>query len=190
MEVIGKVIIDLDETKVADLDGMITNQNIIVDEYLKKSSKRLAALKLVGLTEDIIDRNINTLSDTEFLLVKLINILLSRKQEVIVNNYLSRFDYQHQQMLIRLFKKMAHSQNINIIISDYDKNLLFSFGDVILYDQEYLTKNQFVKILNNVNQDLWPESALFSAYSNHKYQTQLKYYLDIKELIKGIYRKE
>lgn len=190
MEIIGKIIIDLDGHENADLDNSIIDQNIMVKDYLKDSSKLVSALKLVGLSEDLLDRNINSLSDTEVLLVKLVEILLSRKKDIVINNYLSRFDYQYQQMLIRLFKKLAHQQNINIIISDNDKNLLFSFGDVILYNKEYLTKNQFVRILDHVNQDLWPESALFSYYCNQKYQTQLKYYLDIKELIKGIYRKE
>lgn len=190
MEIVGKIIANLDFADQSDLDCAVIKSKQQVKVYLKDIPKLSNALKMVGLDEKLVDRNIDTLSDSENLLIKMLKVLTKKKSIIRVHNYLSKFDYRHQQLLIRIFKKMARSKGMSIIISDFDKNLIFSFADLVLYQQQYYTKNQFVRILDQINRDLWPESALFSYYCNQKFNTNLGYYLDIKELIKGIYRKE
>lgn len=154
------------------------------------NNKLEIALKMLSLSSTILSRQINHLNSFDQLLVKFVTMLLSKKKTVYLNNYLINFDQYYQSKIVRLLKKLARQQSMTIYISDVEYNLLYQIGDLFYYPNlGYLTKQMVLKNIDNINSIYHPDSIKFIKYINQKYNLNINYQVEVKELLKSLYRK-
>ena len=149
----------------------------------------LKAIRMVALEDDVLGKSPKDLSNLESTLVIIAYQLLKGKELVI--NYLDvLLNHKEEIYLKRLLGKLAHNYDVKIAI--FTNNIEFCFG---LVDRIILVKNkEIIKYKSNDYYDLeiynyidMPDIIKFVINSIQRGK-KLDRYLDMSELIKGIYR--
>ena len=146
-------------------------------------------IKMLGISPDLLSKTSNSVSNLEETLVILAYQLLQGND--VVFNYLDvLLNYKEENYLKRVLSKLVHQYNVKLAI--FTNNMEFCFN---LVDRIIIVKNkEIIKYLSNdfYNLDLYeyidmPEIIRFitSAQSKGK---KIDKYLDLSELLKGIYR--
>ena len=149
------------ETVKEELAFGIRKYNYRVDEIDKRMEE---ALKMVGLPKFYLDRNPFTLSSGEKEALALATILILNPKVIIIDDPSISLDNYRCDHLIKLLK------NGKIVLSGNRRNLSDNIGKF---------KNANVCI---------PRITEFISNANKKYNANLEYTFDIKELMKDIYR--
>lgn len=163
----------------------------IKDEIKDKEKKYLDALKLVNLSPTIIERNPNTLSSIEKSKLSLACTLLSNPSLLVLDNIEFGMNYGEVKDLKKLLIKLKTRYKKTIIV--FTNNIDFQFGLV----DNYLVINKGKICLEGTKNDFYNEKLYnyckkpliveFIQYVNKKGH-HIEEYIDLKELIKGIYR--
>lgn len=179
--------------------------NIVIDEmnFLVKNlnyktkdirKKQLDSLNLVGLDKSYLTRNIDTLSETEKILVNIACNLLTNPKVVIFDEVFTNLDLINKKRLIDLIRRLKNNYHKIVIISSNNTNLLYSYTDYMLV----LTNNEIakfettdklfkdIKFLNYNNFDI-PYLVDFTKKAKDK-KIRLMYHKDILDLIKDVYK--
>lgn len=169
----------------------IENKNIVLKNDLKKIND---SLKIVGLNKLSLDRNINTLSESEKKLLQLAIALLSNPEVLIFEEPFNKLDLKNEKKLILLLRKIKEKYDKTIIFISSNSNLLYKYTDyLIVYDDKLLREGKTSTILEDVeflkrNSLSAPEIVEFTYLAKKKYNVKIDYHSDIRDIIKDIYK--
>lgn len=161
---------------------------------LNKQSIRIKeALTLVGLTEDYLYKEVNTLSLNEKKRLSLASSLIFNPSIIVLEEPTMFLTYKDKEKLIKLIHTLKTKYKKTIIIITKDTNLPYEVSDEVLLfsdgelvgagSKELLTQD---KLINKVKCDI-PEIVKFINISN-KMNANLTYTSNILDLIKEVYR--
>lgn len=163
---------------------------------IKEPRKRvLSALKMVGLTEEYLKKELVTLSSSEQKLLQIAISLLSNPSILLLDEPFAILDTKAQKKLERLFVKLKERYNKTIIIASHDSNMLYRFTEymiflkngTILRKAETTTIYQNVKFLKRYHYEI-PDIVLFTNKAIEQKGAKLEYHKDIRDLIKDVYK--
>ena len=161
---------------------------------LNKQSIRIQeALTLVGLTEDYLYKEVNSLSLNEKKRLSIASSLIFNPSIIVLEEPIMFLTYKDKEKLIKLIHilKTKYKKTIIIITKDtnlpyevLDEVLLFSDGELVESGgKELLTQD---KLISKIKCDI-PEIVKFINVSN-KMNANLTYTSNILDLIKEVYR--
>lgn len=161
---------------------------------LNKQSIRIQeALTLVGLTEDYLYKEVNSLSLNEKKRLSIASSLIFNPSIIVLEEPIMFLTYKDKEKLIKLIHTLKTKYKKTIIIITKDTNLpyevldevlLFSDGELVESGgKELLTQD---KLINKIKCDI-PEIVKFINVSN-KMNANLTYTSNILDLIKEVYR--
>ena len=159
--------------------------------YEDRNKKMYDALKLVELNDSYLRRSFVTLSTTEIKRIQLALILFYNPLVYVFDYHEKGFNYKDIDYLKKVLKKLKSNYNKNIIIvSDNISYFLDTLDEYIIFNKGKVVVTGDKKDL--YNEDLYkyikcPKIISFIKMVKDK-DINLSNYLDINELIKGIYR--
>ncbi len=149
------------------------------------------SLRIVGLSEDYIDRDPNTLSFTEKKKVMLASAMSYNPSVLILEDFEKGMIFREREYFRKLFLKLKNKFNKTIIILGTDLTFMFE-----LVDKLYVINKG--KMVLSGNKDIYYDNKLYKYVEMPKIIEFTKYaqdcghnileYTDIKELIKELYR--
>lgn len=180
------------ETVKEELAFGIRKYNYRVDEIDKRMEE---ALKMVGLPKFYLDRNPFTLSSGEKEALALATILILNPKVIIIDDPSISLDNYRCDHLIKLLKKLCNrykktiiifSSNTQFLVRVTDNYVLLKNGKIVLSSNRRNLSDNIGKF-KNANVCI-PRITEFISNANKKYNANLEYTFDIKELMKDIYR--
>lgn len=188
-----------------DSDLNIEEENLELDflkgiklyDYLKEKFKELKddkideALKICLLKDEDKDKPLNVLSSSEIEKLELVIKLLSTNEMIILSDFEINFLNKELIYFKRLFKKMTTKYNKTVVIITNQLDKVMDVCDIILVTEnkkvvlELDSKNVYYdRIYDYIDT---PEIIDFVKIAR-AHHVKLDDYIDVKELIKGIYR--
>lgn len=145
------------------------------------------AFKMVGLSKDILDKNINELSLSEQFKLDLATKL--DKDIIIIGNLSKNLIYKDIEYIKKLLIKLNNDYHKKIIVIDEDVNIFFN---LVKYMYVIRNKKVIYKTDNFYSDELYkyckmPKIIEFIKYVNED-KKRLNENIDIYELIKDMYR--
>lgn len=161
---------------------------------LNKQSIRIQeALTLVGLTEDYLYKEVNSLSLNEKKRLSIASSLIFNPSIIVLEEPIMFLTYKDKEKLIKLIHTLKTKYKKTIIIITKDTNLSYEVSDEVLLfsdgelvgcgGKELLTQD---KLISKIKCDI-PEIVKFINVSN-KMNANLTYTSNILDLIKEVYR--
>ena len=162
---------------------------IKVLDFLSFSSKYLKALKLVKLSDEVLDIPLNKLSSLERIKVRLAFYLLKDSKILVIEKMFSKLIYGEQQYFKRLLRNLVNKQKIKIVLVEDNMDFIVEFAkNVIVY-----TGKENYKVINNYYDDelynyvTMPKTVELIKYleaNGHKVDHEVTF----SETLKAIYR--
>lgn len=187
--------IDIDKyyKKVIDLlMNEVKNKNLTFNDSDKKI---LDSLKIVGLSQEYLNREINTLSTLEKKLIQIAIELLSNPNVLILKEPFNGIDLINEKKLMNLFLKIKEQYQKTIIIATNNSNLLYKYTTEMIYikNGEVLlqgpTNETYVRVdflkRNKIN---IPEIVEITYLAKKNKKVKIDYHKDIRDIIKDIYK--
>lgn len=153
------------------------------------------ALKMVSLPISYLDRNPFTLSSGEKKSLSLAEVLILNPKVIIIDDPSISLDNYNNTKFINLLKKLNTKYHKTIIIFSSDMDFLLKVMDnyLLLKDGKVVTTGDKKSIMSDMNKFKRANVNTFRIIDfismvNKKYDVNLEYTFDIKELMKDIYR--
>lgn len=149
------------------------------------------SLKIVGLGEELLDRNPNELSRTEKKRLRLACIMSYNPEVILLEDFEKGFIFRDREYFRKLFLKLKSKFNKTIIILGTDPTFMFDIvnkvyvinkGKLVMSDDKSIFYED--KLYKYVEV---PAIVEFTKYAKEQGHNILEY-TDIKELIKELYR--
>lgn len=157
--------------------------------------KVISALKMVGLTEEYLQKELVTLSSSEQKLLQIAIALLSNPAVLLLDEPYINLDLKSQKKLERLLMKLKERYKKTIIIASHDSNLLYTITEKMIFlkkgtilrqgDTDDLYQN--VKFLTRYHYEI-PDIVLFTYKAKELKKAKIDYHKDIRDLIKDVYK--
>ena len=162
--------------------------NGTVKEYLN-SEKDASSLKMVMLNESFLTKKSNELSISELNKVSLAKALIENKDYLVLNYFEKELNHQEKENFKRLWKKLSKDYEKTIIIFTNDITSIWDIACELIIVDKYnvintVSKEDYFKIMDNINK---PEIVRFTELMR-ELGLVVEDYIDVKELLKSIYR--
>ena len=160
-------------------------------EILETKSKEL--LNLVGLDEEILKRNIHTLSFSEKYLLSIAVNLIYEPDIIIFKDIFNGLDRNNKKKVTVIIKNLKETKK-NIIVSSNDTNVLYELVDDILLLDGSLIYNfgDSEKIFTSpevMKENVIPMPYITKVtYLAKNKKVKLSYHKDVRDIIKDIYK--
>jgi len=164
--------------------------------YPKKLQKKLKdALKIVGLEESLLKRNIYRTSSSEQKLIQIALELLLNPEVIILEEPLRVLDMKNRKKIMMVLNRIKEEYQKAIIIVSSDPEILYKEtnhliifkNDKILMEKETAKVYQDVEFLRKHKIDM-PEIVEFTYLAKKNKKAKIDYFRDIRDLIKDIYK--
>ena len=157
--------------------------------------KIIDALRIVGLTEEYLNRYINTLSTSERKLFQIALCLIKNPEVIIIEEPFKEFDKKETKRIYMFLQKIKERYNKTIIIISNDTNTLYKYTNhlVIIKNNKLLIEGDTYSIINRVdflnkNNIESPEIVYFTYIAKKQKNVKIDYHKDIRDIIKDIYK--
>jgi len=152
------------------------------------------ALGIVGLSEDIINKDLNELTLGEKKLFQIAISLIYNPDVIIFDEVFVSLDRTNKKKIIKLIKQLKTKYSKTIIIASNDINLLYEITDnIIILRKNHIVVSgptasiyQDIKLLKDNKIDI-PDLVKFTMLARDK-KIKLSYHRDILDLIKDVYK--
>lgn len=163
---------------------------------IKDPNKKIVdSLKIVGLNNTYLDRNINTLSNSELKLVQLAISLLSNPEIILLDDPFINLDTKNEKKLLVLLNKLKDHYKKTIVIASHDSNTLYKYTSkiIIIKNNKILiegpTKEVYEKVSYLIKNKIEiPDIVMFTHKAKSDKNIHIDYHRDIRDLIKDIYK--
>lgn len=162
---------------------------------LKNPKKKIDdSLKIVGLDNTYLNRNINSLSSSEKILIILAISLLSNPEIIILDDLFKYFDKVNERRLFILLEKIRDNYNKTIILINDDNEILYKYTKYLVIKKNNLfiegdTNKLFQRVdflhKNNIKV---PEIIELTHLIKKKKKIKLEYHKDVRDILKDIYK--
>lgn len=168
-------------------------QNEVYPKNLMKKLKD--SVKIVGLEESVLARNMNTLSTSEKKLVQIAKELLLNPEILILEEPLKVLDMKNRKKLMMVLRKIKDQGNRTIVMVSNDPEDLYKETDhLIVYKNNQIVVEgkttdvyQRVDFLKKHKVEI-PEIVEFTYLAKKNKKVKLDYFRDIRDIIKDIYK--
>lgn len=174
------------------MNNYIKRHNLVIKEPNKKIKD---SLRIVGLQEEILERNMITLSNSEKKLLQLAISLLSNPEIIIIDEIFKFLDKQHEKQVIILLQRLKEQFKKTIIISSSDSNRLYQYTTEMLFikNNEILLSGKTNELYLRVdylkkNRFEIPDIVEFTYIAKKKKEVKIDYHKDVRDIIKDIYK--
>lgn len=178
------------------VEELMNNYLRIYNLNVKDPSKKLKdSLKIVGIDEEYITHEVNTLSSSEKKLITIAIGLLSNPDTLILEEPFKYLDLKQEKRLYMLLQKFKEQYNKTIIIKSDNPDIIYKYTDEviivknnnILVDGETKEVYQRVDFLkrNGINV---PEIVMITYLAKKDKEVKIDYHKDIRDIIKDIYK--
>ena len=163
---------------------------------IKNPEKKIKdSMKIVGLDEAILNKNVDEISRSEKKLLQLAIGLLSNPNLLVLVNFFKSLDIKNEKKIIMLLNKMKDQYNRTIIIASnnseiiykYTKHVILINNDEILFEGKTDDLYQNVEFLKNNKIDI-PEIVEFTYLAKKRKSVKIDFHKDIRDIIKDIYK--
>ena len=164
---------------------------IKVLDFLSFSSKYLKALKLVKLSDEVLDIPLNKLSSLERIKIRLAFYLLKDSKILVIEKMFSKLIYGEQQYFKRLLRNLVNKQKIKIVLVEDNMDFIVEFAkNVIVY-----TGKENYKVINNYYDDelynyvTMPKTVELIKYleaNGHKVDHEVTFSETLKAIFRGV----
>ena len=204
---IMKDIIPTNNTCYISKNIIIPNNTITVIDYINymirylninikdKKRKINSSFKIIGFNNNYLDRNIRTLSTSELKLLQIITMLLSNKEIIIIEEPFQDFDLLNRKRIKYLIDKMIDKYNKTVIIITKNIDTIYKYTKdlIIIKNSKILNKGKTKDILTAIdflkeNNIPLPASVSFINLAIKTKKVKLDYNIDIRDIIKDIYK--
>lgn len=173
---------------------VVINKALELKDYRKKI---MDSLKIVGLSESYLNRQVANLSKSESSLLCFAAGLLSNPDILVFDNYFNSLDTKCSKKIIRLIGQLTEQYNKLILLTTNKIECLYEYSKyaIVLKDEGILVEgNTDTLFEENVDKFLEnnieiPKSIEFSYLVNKNKNVKLGLFRDIRDLIKDIYKK-
>ncbi|MBR6137358.1 MAG: ATP-binding cassette domain-containing protein [Bacilli bacterium] len=164
--------------------------------YPKNLNKKIKdSLKIVALDEELLERNIMTLSSSEKKKLLLAKALLKNPDILILKEPFRKLDMRNQKKLSMVLKRIKEKyQKVILIISDNPNTLLKETNHLIIFKNNKILCNDntmnFYKDVESLKLhkiDI-PDIIEITYLANKKKNAKIDYFKDIRDIIKDIYK--
>ena len=166
--------------------------NMSVKDYLLNYYKIDELLKLLNLSSNIINREVNTLSLSEKVRIEIAFAIIKDYDNIYINNVLSCFDRKTRIYFCKLIIKLKKLYNKTIIISDINIDNIFELIDnlIIINDKDVIYNGEKYEFYISNNNNLFekPLTIILKEEIYEKKGINIGNTDSINELIKAIYR--
>lgn len=157
-------------------------------------NKITSLLNLLGLDEEILKRDINTLSRSEKYLLTIVINLIYDPEIIIFRNIFDGLDHNSRKKLITLINNLREDKKI-ILITSRDTNILYELTDeVVLLSGNTIYKSGATdKLFTSIelireNVIPMPNIIKVSYLARTDKKVKLSYHKDVRDIIKDIYK--
>ena len=157
-------------------------------------SKVKEVIKIVGLKEDILNKNLNDLTSGEKRLVAIASILVYNPTVILFDEPTIGLDSKNKKKIINIIKNLKNRYGKTILIASHEIDLLYELcdniivlfnGDIVLYGDPYSVFDE-EDIINSSGISI-PKVLLFERLAKNK-NIKLLRTNNINDLIKEVYR--
>ncbi len=170
----------------------IKNNSLILKDEEKKIKD---SLKIVGLKQNILNKNYYELSASEKELFHLALALLHNTEILIIENPFLGLDLKNEKRLSLLFRKMKDEYNKTIIFISNDSELLYKYTDylIILKNDIVLLEGKTTELYKNIsilkrNKIEIPKIVEITYLVKKNKGIKIDYHKDVRDIIKDIYK--
>lgn len=169
----------------------IRRKRLLVKNPKKKIND---SLKIVGLNDSYLNRNINSLSSSEKVLIILAISLLSNPEIIILNNLFKYLDKVNERRLVILLEKIKEQYNKTIILINDDSEILYKYtSNLIIKKNNLFIEDETNKLFQRVdflhkNNIKVPEIVELTHLIKKKKKIKLEYHKDVRDILKDIYK--
>lgn len=162
---------------------------------LKNPKKKLLdSLKIVGLDYTYLNRDLNTLSNSEKKLIELSISLLSNPELIIVEEPFIGLDMKKEKEIYSLYQKIKEKYNKTIVFISDDTTMLYKYTDNMIISKnnkiiaEDTTSNVFQRVDFLKKNSIEVPEIVLMTYLAKKKNVKIDYHKDIRDIIKDIYK--
>ena len=169
----------------------IRRKRLIIKNPKKKIDD---SLRIVGLDNTYLNRNINSLSSSEKILIILAISLLSNPDVIILDNLFKYFDKTKEKRLMILLEKIRDEYNKTIILVNDDSEILYKYTKYLIIKKNNLfIEDETDKLFKRVdflhkNNIKVPEIIELTHLIKKKKKIKLEYHKDVRDILKDIYK--
>ena len=180
-----------DNTAYEYMTGEIERKNLVLRDKTKKIKD---SLRIVGLKDIDIDRNVITLSESEKKLLQIAIALLSNPDVLVFEEPFTKLDFKNQKKLMIFLGKIKEKFNKTTVFITNDSDHLYKYADyIVIIKNKKLISEGTKEILEDVdnltkNSIKVPEIVEFTYKAKNKYNVKIDYHNDIRDIIKDIYK--
>lgn len=170
----------------------IKSQNLLIRDETKKIKD---SLKIVGLDEKYLKRNLITLSSSERKHLQISLSLLSNPDLIILDEPFKSLDTKNEKKIVMLLQRLKEQFKKTIIISSLDSNILYKYTKNMIFIKngkvflEGATSEVYLRVdhLKRHKFEI-PEIVEFTYLAKKKKNAKIDYHSDIRDIIKDIYK--
>lgn len=174
------------------MEFIIKHYRLIIKDPNKKIRD---SLKIVGLKENYLLKDIHVLSKSELKLIQIATSLLSNPDMLLLDEPFIDLDTKNEKKIIMLLNKLKDNYNKTIVIASNDSDMLYKYTTKMIFLKnnkvliEGNTKDQYKRVdFLTRNKIEIPDIVLFT-YKACKYKNaKIDYHTDIRDIIKDIYK--
>lgn len=162
---------------------------------LKNPKKKINdSLRIVGLDTTYLNRNINSLSSSERMLIILAINLLSNPDIIILINLFKYLDKTREKDLIMLLEKIKDQYNKTIVLINDDSEIMYKYTKYLIIKKNNLfIEDETDKLFKRVdflhkNNIKVPEIIELTHLIKKKKKIKLEYHKDVRDILKDIYK--
>lgn len=178
------------------IEELMTIELKINNLNVKNPYKKIRdSLKIVGLNEDYVYRELRTLSSSEKKLLLIAKGLLSNPDTIVIEEPFKYLDLKQEKRLVMLLQRFKEQFNKTIILKSEDVESLYKYTNdiIIVKNKNILLSGETDDILKRVdylkrNGISIPESIKFIYNAKKSKNVKIDYHKDIRDIIKDIYK--
>lgn len=194
-----KISIITDYQPITFLNRVLDYMNYtIISKNLKiknPTKKIIDSLKIVGLDEKYLLRELYTLSSSEKELIQLAIGLLSNPEILVLTNQFSRLDMKNKKKVYLLLQRLRDQYQKIIVFINIDTDTAYKYSNktIIIKNNKVLLSGDTEFVYSKVdllsrNKFRVPEIAAITYKAIKTKKVKLDYHNDIRDIIKDIYK--
>lgn len=174
------------------MNYIITSKNLKINKPNKKISD---SLRIVGLNDKYLLRELNTLSSSEKELIQIAASLLSNPEILIFTDQFQRLDLKSQKRIYMLLLRLKEQYHKTIIILSNNANILYKYctRGIIIKNDRILLDGNIKEVYSRVdllkrNKFAIPTIVEFTHQAKKIKGVKIDFHKDIRDIIKDIYK--